>query len=570
MPDQHPISSAIKISVGGSDLREAVLANVAEIVVDQHVHLPGMFTIRLYDSRFELIDSDTFALTKEVEIKVSDAEERSHTLIKGEITALEPIFDEGMVAELMIRGYQKSHRLYRETKTKAYLNIRDSEMAEEVARDAGLTPETDQTPMVYEHVYRHNQSGMSFLMERAWRIGYECFVDEDKLYFRKPPAVNASTSLTWGDDLLTFHPRMTVAEQVGEVLVKGWDPEKLEAIVGRANSGKLYPEVGESKKGGDWDSPLGKGKLIVVDQPVVNQSEADTLAQARLNELSGAFVQADGVAYRRPDLKAGMWVELKSLGARFSGKYLISSATHIYSPEGLRTQFMVTGARTGSLLDLTNNEPPLTRWPGVVTAVVTNSDDPKKWGRVKVKFPWMADDAESDWCRLVGPGGGPEAGFYAVPDVEDEVLVVFEHGDFSRPYILGGLWNGKHAVPPTAANAGSGERPLVRTWHSRTGHAITMHDDADNKVEIKTAGGHTITMDDAGSKIEIKSSNGLKITLDDGGNKTTIEGSNEVQIKSNTNMKLEAGANMEIKATGKLDIQANGPVTVKGATVALN
>jgi uncharacterized protein involved in type VI secretion and phage assembly len=259
----------------------------------------------------------------------------------------------------------------------------------------------------------------------------------------------------------------------------------------------------------------------------------------------------------------------KIAGARFSGNYLVTAATHRYNPDGFHTHFMVCGARTGTLLEAMQGQRPLTRWPGVVTAVVTNTDDPQNWGRVKVKFPWMSEDAESDWARLAGPGGGPEAGFYAVPEVDDEVLVAFEHGDFSRPYILGGLWNGQHDIPPTAA-AAQGERPLVRTWHSRTGHALTMHDDADDKVELKTAAGHTITLDDAGSKIEIKSKNGITITLDDGSNKLTIEGSNDVEVKAGTNMTLEAGGNMNVKANGNMSLEANGPVNVSGATVNLN
>ena len=103
----------------------------------------------------------------------------------------------------------------------------------------------------------------------------------------------------------------------------------------------------------------------------------------------------------------------------------------------------------------------------MVTAIVTNTDDPNDWGRVKVKFPWMTDDAESDWARVAGIGAGPEAGFFVMPDVDDEVLVTFAHGDFSQPFVLGGLWNGQNNPPPEAAGAASGEKPLVRTWHSR-------------------------------------------------------------------------------------------------------
>jgi phage protein D/phage baseplate assembly protein gpV len=570
MSEQKPLSSQIELSIAGSPLSPELLSEVAEITVHQHVHLPHMFTIRLYDPHLKLLDDGPFDLGEEITVKAGDADEKLFTLIKGEITALEPVFGEGMVAELVVRGFDKSHRLYRETKSRAFLNKKDSDLAQEIAQAVGLSAQVDATSTVYDHIYQHNQSDLAFLMQRAWRIGYECFVEDGQLYFRKPPNGSAQAALTWGDDLQSFLPRMTLAEQVDEVIVKGWDADKQQPIVGRADQGKLYPDIKEAQDGAAWASSFGTGKLVIVDQPVLSQAEADKLAAARLNELSGAFVQAEGTAFRRPDLKAGQWLQLKSLGNRFSGKYLVTAATHRYNPDGFRTRFMVCGARTGTLLETMQGKRPLTRWPGVVTAVVTNTDDPNNWGRVKVKFPWMSEDAESDWARLAGPGGGPEAGFYAVPEVGDEVLVAFEHGDFSRPYILGGLWNGQHDIPPTVAGASQGERPLVRTWHSRTGHALTMHDDADDKVELKTAGGHTITLDDAGSKIEIKSKNGITITLDDNGNKLMIEGSNDVEVKSGTNMKLEAGGNVDIKATGNMSLEANGPVNVRGATVNLN
>jgi uncharacterized protein len=109
------------------------------------------------------------------------------TLIKGEITALEPVFGEGMVAELVVRGFDKSHRLYRETKSRAFLNKKDSDLAQEIAQAVGLSVQVDATSTVYDHIYQHNQSDLAFLMQRAWRIGYECFVEDGQLYFRKPP-----------------------------------------------------------------------------------------------------------------------------------------------------------------------------------------------------------------------------------------------------------------------------------------------------------------------------------------------------------------------------------------------
>lgn len=595
MPE-NILNTQIEVKVGGTALTNEEVNLIIETTVDQHAHLPDMFTIRFNDPQMELLDSKKFDLTKEVEISGIPESGSKVQLIKGEITALEPEFQEGRTFVLVIRGYDKSHRLFRESKSQAFLNIKDSDLASQFAGNAGLSAQVDATSTVYDHLYQDNQTDLAFLMQRAWRIGYECFVDEGKLYFRKPPSSTSEVTLTWGEDLITFYPSMTLAEQVDSVEVKGWDTKKLEAIVGQAKKGTLYPKNGDSKDGAKWAGTFGTGKHTLVDVPVVSQAEANTIAQARLNELSGAFVDADGKAIRRPDIKAGKFVKLEELGTRMSGKYMVTQATHIFNNDGLLTHFTVRGSRTGTFVEQTAQQEPVKRWPGVVTAVVTNTDDPDDWGRVKVKYSWMSDDAESFWARLAGPGGGPTAGFIAVPEVGDEVLVAFEHGDINYPVVIGGLWNGKHAIPEPTAGAKAGEKPLVRAWKSINGNYIAMHDDEDKKietmttdghiflmddknkkVELTTAGGHSALIDDQNKKIEIKSSGGHKITLDDNGRKIVIESSGDVEVKSSTNMKIEAGANLDIKAGAMLKLQGvnaevsgSAMTTIKGGLVKIN
>ena len=562
MPQSSELASQVKIKIDGTEVQPDVMANVLNLAVDQHVYLPDMFTIRLQDPEFELIDNGPFDLTKEIEISAETQEGESFDLIKGEITAIEPAFQEGMLARLVVRGYDKSHRLYRETKSKAHLNKKDSDLAEEIAGSAGLQTEVESTSIVYDHIYQDNQTDLSFLRQRAWRIGYECFVSDGKLFFRRPTSESSNLTLTWGQDLLSFHPRMTLVEQVDEVVVKGWDVDKKTPIVGRAQSGNLYPDIQESQDGAGWASQFGSGKLIIVNHPVVSQSEADALAAARLDEISGAFVQAEGVALRHPDIKAGRKVTLEALGNRFSGTYLVTSANHVYSAEGFKTTLGVRGARKGLLTEQMGLLQPENRWFGVVVAVVTNIADPDKLGRVKVKYPWITDEAESYWARVVGIGAGAGRGMFFMPEVGDEVLVTFEHGDFSRPFVIGGLWNGADAPPPEGQNAAAGEEAKVRTIHSQNGHHITMYDNAENKVEIITEGGHQIILDDANRNIIIKSSGGLNLTMDDSGSKITFESGNEVEIISSGNMKLQSNGNM--------DLQASGNVNIKGAMINLN
>lgn len=565
MPEAYELASQISLKIDGNDVQPDVMGHVLTVEVDQHAHVPNMFTLRIQDPNFgdtgSIIDEGPFDLTKEIEIAAETGEGERVTLMQGEITALEPEFQAGMIARLVVRGYDKSHRLYREVKSKAHLNKKDSDLATEIARAAGLQADVETTQTVYEHIFQHNQSDLAFLHQRARRIGYECFVADGKLVFRSPPTGSGELTVRWGQGLLAFRPRMTLAEQVDEVVVRGWDVDKKKAIVGRARQGQLYPQIQESKDGATWAQAFGTGKQILVRHPVGSQSEADMLAAARLDELSGAFIQAEGEALRRPDIRAGRMITLEALGDRFSGTYLVTATHHIYSAEGLKTRFSVRGSRTGLLaghLGLGKNGD---RWEGVVPAVVTNTDDPQDWGRVKVKYPWLTDDAESHWARVLGIGAGPEAGFYVLPEVGDEVLVAFAMGSFEHPYVLGGVWNGQHGIPPEPAGANSGEKPGVRTWRSRTGHAITVYDTADNKIEIVTSGGQQLVLDDANGKIEIKTSGGVTLAMEDSGGKVTIQ-STEVTIQSDSNLKIEAAANM--------DLEAGAQLTLKGAIINLN
>lgn len=143
---------------------------------------------------------------------------------------------------------------------------------------------------------------------------------------------------------------------------------------------------------------------------------------------------------------------------------------------------------------------------GVVTAVVVSIDDPEGLGRVKVSFPWLEDNQESHWARVSNVMAGNDRGTLFRPDVNDEVLVLFEHGDMRFPYVIGALWNGKDK-PPSEGGA-----------------------DADNHVKvIKSRSGHTIVMDDTPGAENIKIS-------DQSGN--SVELSSEGIVISGTNIKL--------------------------------
>lgn len=189
---------------------------------------------------------------------------------------------------------------------------------------------------------------------------------------------------------------------------------------------------------------------------------------------------------------------------------------------------------------------------GVVVGIVTQNDDKEKLGRVKVKFPWLSDSDESDWARITQLGAGPNAGAVFIPEVSDEVLVAFEHGDVSRPFIIGGLYNGKDK--PNLGDGLFNQGKVKRTgFVSRKGHKFVFFEDSGK------SGIALITSD---AKI--------KVSLNESNSEIHIECQGKVLIKSQGDMNLESGGSLTLKGDGGVKLNSSGTIEVKGSQVKLN
>jgi phage protein D/phage baseplate assembly protein gpV len=577
-------TSVPHISVNGSPLADDQMGRVTEVVVEQSLHLPDMFVIRLHDvgddsapqyaANFKILDAQTFAIGGQVTIAMGYGE-APDTVTKGEITAIELEASMGRPPELVVRGYARSHRLHRGRQTKSYLNVTDSDLATTIASAAGLQASVDSTTEVHDYVLQHNQTNWEFLKERASRIGYEVFVDDKTLHFRKPLA-SASPSVVqhlWSE-LLSLRVTVSSAFQAQKVVVRGWDPQQKAAIVGDASTGSLAPKTG-LESGASTASAFGDATMYVVDRPVASQSEAATLAQAICDGLDASFVHAEGICAGDPTVKPGVTVQLPTIGTQLSGTYYITSATHHLTHDGYTTAFVVSGQQTNSVLELVNPHRDAVPFPSVVIGVVTDNTDPDgQQGRVKVKFPWLTDNDNSWWARIASPMAGNGRGFYFLPEVNDEVLVSFEHGDINRPYILGALWNGQDDPPKKNSEVVANSKVNQRILQTRAGHVITL-DDTDNaaKITIKTPAGHTLTMDDTNGSESVslvdKTGNNL-IKIESSSNKITIAANGDVAVSAQGNLSAQANGNASVKANGNVDVEAQGQATVKanaGATV---
>ncbi|NEN99761.1 MAG: phage tail protein [Moorea sp. SIO3I7] len=202
------------------------------------------------------------------------------------------------------------------------------------------------------------------------------------------------------------------------------------------------------------------------------------------------------------------------------------------------------------LLDSQSQRAIASRIYGVVVGVVTNNQDPEGLGRVKVKYPWLSDEDESDWARIAVTMAGDKRGMYFLPEVNDEVLVAFEHGDVRFPYIIGALWNGEEKPP---INNDDGENN-VRMIKSRSGHIIRLNDkEGEETIEIvdKTEK-NSIVFDTATNTIAITTEGDITLSASQGSIK--LEAQN-IEIKSSADTKVESGARMDIKASSTMNLK---------------
>jgi uncharacterized protein involved in type VI secretion and phage assembly len=209
------------------------------------------------------------------------------------------------------------------------------------------------------------------------------------------------------------------------------------------------------------------------------------------------------------------------------------------------------------LLEDRTRERESTKIFGVVVGIVTNNQDPQGLGRVKVKFPWLSDEEESNWARIAALGAGGNRGAFFLPEVEDEVLVAFEQGDVNYPYVLGGLWNGQDDTP---ANNQDGENNL-RIIRSRSGHVIKLNDkEGEETIEvIDKSNNNLIVIDTANDTITITSNKDIRLSAAQGIIKLDAQ---QIQLESSGSTKIQSGAGMDVKASATMNIQ--------GATVNIN
>jgi phage protein D len=539
MPTTDHMIAGVEVRIDGQAMAPEIMALVQEVRVDDHLNLPDTFVIALSDPGLEHIDRINLEVGKEVEILFAAPDgNRYESLLKGQITTVEPEFSR-QGATITARGYDHSHQMNRERRAETYQNMTVGDIARRVASRAGISiGAIDDAGGPVDFMQQNNETDWEFLGRLARRIGNEALVAGRQLEFRTAggPASPEKVTLRWGENLISFKPRITGVSQVEDVAVRGWDAVSRRVIEATARPEGLMSSIGVARD--TIVSALNGGRLTVADAPVASQQEADALARSLASRVANSYLEADGICEGHPKVRAGCTVKIEGVGTRFGGEYTVSSTRHVFrGGRGYRTHFAISGQQERSLVELLTPARKKRWGNSVVIGIVTNNDDPEAMGRVRVKYPELGD-TEGTWARVATPGAGADKGLLMLPKVDDEVVIGFEHDDIRRPYVLGCVFNGQAKPDDLASKDGSFMLKSPKD----------MGIDIKEKISIK--GGDELVIEVGQSKVTCKKDGTIQ-----------IEGK-DITLKANGSISVEAGPQ-------GLKLSSQGQVQVSGAQIQL-
>ncbi|APW35237.1 type VI secretion system Vgr family protein [Prevotella intermedia] len=176
-------------------------------------------------------------------------------------------------------------------------------------------------------------------------------------------------------------------------------------------------------------------------------------------------------------------------------------------------------------------------------ATVTSNADPNGNGRVQVRMNWQQGGMHTGWVRVMTPDAGKSGdvssnrGFVFIPEVGDQVLLGFRHGDPGRPYVMGSLFNG-------STGGGGGQGNKCKSLTTRSGSSLKL-DDSDGSVTLHDKGGVSMNFDGAGNAT------------------TSVEANHTVNAGSNASTNVGEGASvLNMNSGGSISLSGNKSIAI--------
>lgn len=560
MDEHKPLTPVVRFN--GDPLEDDLERSMRSLQVELSVRRPGIVRLVYEDPTRGLFSQLPFGVSDRLEVLMPGRRNDLVKVFSGEITGL-GVHDAQGLSEVRVEAHDVGHRFALSSRVTAHLDKSAIEVVRDIARDHGLVLETTLASDTESWLLQRG-TDFAFLNEVAMTHGAEWYVDGDVLHLvperdEEPVKVSYETGF-----LRRFSANHTSSGVVSEVEVRGWDPASQSAIVANAPAEPREEHLGSGA--GFVSSQFLQGqrgwgqKVQISSIPVRTQAEADRVAAALAARWSAAGLSVEGEAFSTPELRPGRSVEIEGVAAPLTGTYRVTEVTHEFGPQSEVITSFVASNQAPFAFHGTTGDPAVgpdgwTGSEGLAIGVVTNINDPDGLGRVKVWLPTLGDRIESDWARVLvlgagaGGPGGPR-GLDILPEINDEVLVAFEHGDPRFPVVLGGVYSGRNPPYDTASTV-QGSKVTRRMLRTRSGHRLVFSDVDDDQAQMSIS----LLLADDKTKLEVRQ-DGITVEAASGKPIKLVSGRGSITITESGNVEL-AGQDITIKATGKVNVEGS-------------
>ena len=581
-----PIGTKISIEIDGQ-----TLYRFSELKIKQEINNHHSFTlIQPMPREFveQAVDKSQSYIGKPILVTIESSflKTGGSLLFKGIVVQSEIVREFGVRSYIQIKGYSPTILLEGNPHIQSYTqkNIGDitREVLDKYSKQLLKTNIAPKNSSSLSYTVQYNENDFSFLKRLAQKKGEWFFFNGSELFLGDPNKGN-TYDLYYGNNVHCVRIDMK-AQPLGFSYV-GYEPSSAETQ--KISSLELnHQEQGYARSVFEASKKLfPESGTYLYSQPIAESStmphlsdRAKTQLESKAASLITLYAESD-----EPGLRIGDKVKVTEpafsptnnpadgIKEQYFGEYILTKIEHYCDETG--KYFNKFEAIPSSV-----QAPPYTHvlaYPqsGTQPAIVTDNNDPKGLGRVKVKFSWQREET-SPWLRMTNPHAGGGKGMYFIPEKGEEVLIGFEDNNAEKPFVLGAVYNGKgKSDHHTAGN----DKKVIQ---SRSGTKIIL-DDSKSSVHIEDPSGNTWTLDGNG-KITVHapeeisfSTKAFKIDASEtitfnGTNKVTIEtkeaeinGSTSVKTTSNSLIESEA-AKIEIKAKATVNIEASATVDVNG------
>jgi Rhs element Vgr protein len=525
------------------------------------------------DETFQVSDEDWFIPGNEIEVQIGYQSEEE-MVFKGIVTGQSIKVRPNGNSILMVDCADPSVKMTTTPRSRYFYEVKESDVFETIIGNySGLSPDVEVTAYTHKELLQFQSTDWDFILSRADVNGQFVVVDGGTVAIKSPDfGQEPVAAVKYGNNLLEIDAEIDGTNQFAGVKGFSWDYSQSETS--EVDGSSLSPVTPGNLTSGDLSGALENSEWALRAGAKLSSEVLQKWADSKLMKHELAKVRGRAKIRGLHGVKPASVLTLDGVGGRFNGNAFVSGVKHQFykgewlmdiqfglSPKWFSEEYKISELPAGGMLPSVS---------GLQIGLVTQIEgDPDGDERILVRLPMIDTEEQGVWARLATFGAGENRGFLFRPELDDEVVVGFIHGDPNQPIILGSLHSSAKPAPIEASDDNH-EKGLV----SRGDVKMILNDD-DPSVLLEMPSGKKVSVNDADGEILVTDENGNQILIDSDG--ITLESPSDITLKATgdlnlegTNINLKANAGFKAEGSASAEISSTGSTAVKGSIVQIN